>query len=131
MRLKVEIDDLTPDQWEQAVRLLKTEYTIPDGASRVCLTLLHEGEEWHLETPVSAFTSLMWGMSLAPAFKALAAPVKLAMAALTPDDDRLPASPDQCKCGFRAPELGPHPMCPAHPRFEDRISSVPLRGRDA
>lgn len=90
MRLKVEIDDLTPEQWDQAQRLLKTEYTIPDGASRVCLILMHEGEEWHVETPVSAFTSLLWGMSLAPAFKALAASVKLAMAALTPDDPALP-----------------------------------------
>ena len=25
----------------------------------------------------------------------------------TPDDE-------QCKCGFRAPELGPHPACPIH-----------------
>lgn len=78
MRLKVEINDLTPEQWDQAQRLLKTEYTIPDGASRVCLTLIHEGEEWHLETPVSRFTTLMWGMSLAPAFKELARAVKVA-----------------------------------------------------
>lgn len=78
MRLKVEIDDLTPEQWDQAQRLLKTEYTIPDGASRVCLILMYEGEEWHVETPVSAFTTLMWGMSLAPAFKELTRAVKLA-----------------------------------------------------
>lgn len=78
MRLKVEINDLTPEQWEQAQRLLKTEYTIPDGASRVCLTLVHGDELMHVETPVSAFTTLMWGMSLAPAFKELARAVKLA-----------------------------------------------------
>jgi hypothetical protein len=23
-------------------------------------------------------------------------------------------SNDSCKCGFRAPELGPHPACPVH-----------------
>lgn len=90
MRLKVEINDLAPEEWDQAKRLLKTEYTIPDGASRVCLTLIHEGEEWHLETPVSAFTSLLWGMSLGLAFRQLAATVKVAMAALTPDDPALP-----------------------------------------
>lgn len=90
MRLKVEINDLTPEQWDQAQRLLKTKYTIPDGASRVCLTLIHEGEEWHLETPVSAFTTLMWGMSLAPAFKELTRAFKEAMADLTPDDPALP-----------------------------------------
>lgn len=90
MRLKVEINDLTPEQWRQAQRLLKTEYTIPDGASRVCLTLVHGDELMHVETPVSAFTSLMWGMSLASVFKGLNQSTKVAMAALTPDDDRLP-----------------------------------------
>ena len=78
MRLKVEIDDLTPEQWDQAERLLKDSYDIPEDASRVCLTLIHGPELRHHEVPVSAFTTLMWGMSLAPAFKELARAVKLA-----------------------------------------------------
>jgi hypothetical protein len=26
------------------------------------------------------------------------------------------SAPAECKCGFRAPELGPHPLCPVHGR---------------
>lgn len=92
MRLKVEITDLTPDQWDQAQKILKTEYTIPDGASRVCLTLIHGNEERHVETPVGALTGLLTGLNLGQAFRGLSKALKTAMAALTPDDDRLPAA---------------------------------------
>ena len=83
MRLKVEITDLTPEQWEQAQNILKTGYTIPDGASQVCLTLVHGNEERHVETPVGALTGLLTGLNLGQA-------IKTAMAALTPDDPALP-----------------------------------------
>jgi hypothetical protein len=89
MRLKVEIDDLTPEQWDQAQKTLKTSYDIPENASRVCLTLVHGEEERHVETPVSALTSLLWGMSLALAFEALGEAVKTSTR-WAPDDDRLP-----------------------------------------
>jgi hypothetical protein len=95
MRLKVEIDDLTPEQWDQAQKTLKTSYDIPENASRVCLTLVHGEEERHVETPVSALTSLLWGMSLALAFEALGEAVKTSTR-WAPDDDRLP---DDRQCG--------------------------------
>lgn len=90
MRLKVEINDLTPEQWEQAQKILKAEYTIPDGASRVCLTLIHGNEERHVETPVGALTGLLTGLNLGQAFRGLSQAIKTAMAALTPDDPALP-----------------------------------------
>lgn len=39
-------------------------------------------------------------------------------------------SPDtnQCKCGFRAPELGPHPDCPTHGTNSVRLISNGGRG---
>ena len=33
------------------------------------------------------------------------------------------AADEQCKCGFRAPELGPHPLCPVHGEPEAVTSS--------
>jgi len=91
MRLKVEITDLTQDEWEQAQRTLKTSYDIPDGASRACLILIHGDEERHVETPVGVLSSLLTGLNLGSAFRGLSRAIKTAMAALTPDDDRLPA----------------------------------------
>jgi hypothetical protein len=93
MRLKTEINDLTPEQWEQAQKTLKTGYDIPDGASRVCLTLVHGDKERHVEAPVSVLTGLLFILNLVPAFRRVSdAMTKVrAMAALTPDDDRLPA----------------------------------------
>lgn len=92
MRLKTEINDLTPEQWEQAQKILKTSYDLPENASRVCLTLVHGEEERHVEAPVSALVGLLISLTLTPAFHQLAdAMTKIrAMAALTPDDDRLP-----------------------------------------
>jgi hypothetical protein len=107
MRLKAEIDDLTPDQWEQAQKILKTSYNIPENASRACITLVHGQEERHVEAPVSALISLLWGLSLGPAFKALGETTRasmrhmrerfnpVAVAALSPDDNRLPGD-GQC-----------------------------------
>jgi hypothetical protein len=91
MRLKVEIDDLTPEQWRHAQEILQASYDIPEGVGRACLTLIHGDEERHVEIPAAKVSGFLMGLSLAPAFKALATSVKLAMAALTPDDDRLPA----------------------------------------
>jgi hypothetical protein len=150
MRLKVEIDELTPDQWEQAQRMLQASYEIPDGASRACLLLMHEGEERHVEMPVSKVSVLLMGLNLVATFREMSRVVDEAMrhvrdpfhnsdtgghvAAMDrylpphskecddQDDDR-PCLLDcpvrkvdlsKCKCGFRAPELGPHPMCPVH-----------------
>lgn len=92
MRLKVEINDLTPEQWEKAQKILKTEYTIPDGASRVCLALIHGNEERHVETPVTALTDLLMSLTMGQSIKRLMDQVRVAMAALTPDDDRLPVA---------------------------------------
>lgn len=69
MRLKVEIDELDADQWDQAQRLLQAQYDIPENASRVCLTLVHKEEERHVETPVSALTGLLLTLTLVPAFR--------------------------------------------------------------
>lgn len=141
MRLKIEIDDLSPEQWRYFQESLQARYEIPDGVSRACLTVIHGDEERHVELPASRVSGLLMGTNLATTFFQLGKSVKLAMAALTPDDARLPGAPcspaceDQdddrphlldcpvrtidlskckCKCGFRAPELGPHPMCPVH-----------------
>lgn len=95
MRLKTEINDLTPEQWEQAQKILKTSYDLPENASRVCLTLVHGEEERHVEAPVSALVGLLISLTLTPAIHQLAdAMTKIkAMAVLTPDDDRLPGEP--------------------------------------
>lgn len=79
MRLKVEIMDLTPSQWEQAQRVLQTEYDIPDGASRACLVLIHNGEERHVEIPVAKLTGFLTMLTLTPAFLAMGRLVDEAM----------------------------------------------------
>lgn len=118
MRLKIEIDDLTQDQWRSAQEILKTAYDIPDGASRACLLVMHEGEERHVEVPASTVSGFLMGLNLIPAFRQVTDAVKLAMAALTPDDERLPAPDVQCspECEAQADDR-PHDLeCPTRKR---------------
>ena len=89
MRLTVNIDGLTPEQWVKAQQILRSEYDIPDGASRVCLTLVYGAEERHVETPVSALTGLLLTMTLTPAIRALADTVRMTRAIPTLDNDSL------------------------------------------
>jgi len=90
MRLKVEINDLTPDQWNHVQSLLQARYEIPEGAGRACFTVIHGEEERHVEMPASKVSGVLLGLTLVPTFRELAKHLKFAMAALTPDDDRLP-----------------------------------------
>ena len=86
MRLKAEINELSPGQWRHAQEVLLTSYDIRDSATRVCLTLVHGEEERHVELPVAVFIAVMSGLSMISATEKLSA----ARAILTPDDDRLP-----------------------------------------
>lgn len=35
----------------------------------------------------------------------------------------LASDDEQCKCGFRAPELGPHPLCPVHGERDKAVAA--------
>jgi len=81
MRLQTTITELSTEQWELAQKVLKTGYEIPADASRVCLTLEHNGEERHAEMPLGAYIGLLGAFGLT----SLATGLQTAMAALTPD----------------------------------------------
>lgn len=81
MRLKVEIDGLTPDQWDHAQKVLQARYEIPDGASRACLLLMYEGEERHVELPASRLSGFLMGLNLVSAFKELTRAMKIGLSA--------------------------------------------------
>lgn len=140
MRLKVEIDELTPDQWRHAQEVLRTSYEIPDGASRACLLLMHEGEERHVELPASQLSGFLMGLSLVPAIQGLGRAVKLAMAALTPDDASLPRGFEpEFKAADHNPDTGGEvaardvqcsPECKAQDDDRPHHLKCPTRGTD-
>lgn len=98
MRLKVEIDDLTPDQWATAQEVLRESYDIPERANRMCLTLVHGDEERHVEAPAGMLTGLLLSMAIRPTLQIIHSAMghlldpfnPVVVATLTPDDDRLP-----------------------------------------
>lgn len=93
MRLKVEINDLTPEQWEQAQEVLQAEYEIPNGASRMCLTILHGEEERHVEAPVMTLVSVVMSLTIAPAIRKLSDAVRESSNMFTPVELRDPLTP--------------------------------------
>ena len=87
MRLKVEITELVLAQWDAVQRVVRTEYEFPENASRACVTLVHGDEERHAEMPLTALMGLLVVLGMTPSIEAL----NVALAALAPDDARLPA----------------------------------------
>ncbi|HEU4751970.1 MAG TPA: hypothetical protein VFU47_02600, partial [Armatimonadota bacterium] len=107
MRLNSTLSGLTDEDWALIQELLRPSYEIEARAVRVCLTVVHGAEERHVEIPLGTFTEVMVALTLTRNMRN----ALRAEAALTPD--ALPDEP-RCRCGFRAPELGPHPACPVH-----------------
>ena len=70
MRLQIEITDMTDGEWKYAQEVIRAEYQIPAGASRVCLTMTHGDEERHVEMPLASFVGVSTGLILAGAFRA-------------------------------------------------------------
>jgi hypothetical protein len=81
MRVQTTITDLSEDQWAFAQEVLRTQYEIPAGSSRACLTLEHAGEERHVELPLAALIGFQSALGLHASLRAF----RTAMAALTPD----------------------------------------------
>lgn len=108
MRLATTLTELTEEDWTMVQALLRPSYDIKANATRVCLTVVHGAEERHTELPMGAFFEVMAGLAVHRTLRN----TLVALAALTPD--ALSEPEIECKCGFRAPELGPHPDCPAH-----------------
>jgi hypothetical protein len=79
MRLQTTITGMTAVEWKFAQEVLRTEYTIGPDASRVCLTLEHEGEERHAEMPLGAFVGFVAGLGVNNT-------VQTVLAALSPDE---------------------------------------------
>ena len=109
MRLTTTLTELTDEDWTTVQGLLRPSYDIKPGATRVCLTVVHGAEERHAELPLGTFVETLAALALGRTVRN----ALTALAALSPDT--LPDVPEiECKCGFRAPELGPHPECPSH-----------------
>jgi hypothetical protein len=124
MRLKMEIDELTTDQWEHAQKILQAVYDIPDGASRACLVLSHKGEERHVEMPASKVSGFLMGLSLVPALRQMTDAVKMARAALTPDDPDLPRGFEP---EYRSAQCSPE--CEAQDDDRPHLLDCPIRRR--
>lgn len=106
MRLKVEINDLTPGQWEHAQRILQASYEIPEGVGRACLTVIHGQEERHVEMPASKVSGVLMGLSVFPAFQELSRQIRTALAVLTPDDSQPPRERETHGSSDHAPDEG-------------------------
>lgn len=104
MRINIEVTDLSRGQWSNLQGVLMTSYDMTGVTLRACVRFERDALERHVEMPMREFMTVL---------ACLARVQRRAEAALTPD-----ALPDeqgvQCYCGFRAPELGPHPDCPVH-----------------
>lgn len=95
MKVQVTVSNLSPEQWRE-VNELPVTVDIPDGVVRACVVF--EGgsaEERHLELPIKVLSTILTGLGR-----------------LNPTSHFVLNG--ECKCGFHAPELGPHPMCPVH-----------------
>lgn len=80
MRLQTTITELAPEQWVLAQKVLRTEYKIPENASRVCLTLEHQGEDRHVEMQVGTYIGLLASLGLT----SLANAIEETMSAMAP-----------------------------------------------
>lgn len=90
MRIQTTISDMDPDQWVVAQGILQAEYDIPADATRVCLTLNHQGEERHVGIPLGAYIGLLGALGM----DSLTQGLRTAMAVLTPDAVPGELSPD-------------------------------------
>lgn len=85
MRLNVDMTGLTDQNWIDLQDILRAQYEIPDGATRVCLVATHGELERHVEMPVGSLVSVLLSLMLRPGIRL----IQTAMAALTPDDKDL------------------------------------------
>jgi hypothetical protein len=90
MRIQTTITDMSGDQWVVAQGILTAEYDIPADATRVCLTLDHEGEDRHVGIPLGAYIGLLGALGM----DSLTRGLLTAMAVLTPDAFPGELSPD-------------------------------------
>lgn len=135
MRAMIKVSDLTLRQWEWLQSNLKVEYGVSGSDVRVCVQfeLVPEVGPAYREMSVRDFMALMsrlkdvhtcdHGSSLVgetPSMFDGADPVRdYADGCQSYGPYKAPeVTPmgHKCKCGFRAPELGPHPACPNHGR---------------
>lgn len=90
MRIQTTITDMDPDQWVTAQGILQAEYDIPADATRVCLTLNHQGEERHVGIPLGAYIGLLGALGM----DSLTQGLRTAMAVVMPDTFPVELTPD-------------------------------------
>lgn len=91
MRLQVNVIELDEERWAYLQANVRTEYQIPEDASRVCLTFSYGEEERHVEMSVGALIGLLMGLGMVGVTREL----RNAMAKLRPVD--LPTFLDQVR----------------------------------
>jgi hypothetical protein len=64
------ITDLDQERWDYLQRNVRTEYEIPEGTTRLCLTFSREGEERHAEMPLGVMIGLLVGLGMTGTFTA-------------------------------------------------------------
>jgi hypothetical protein len=131
MRLKVEIDDLTPDQWSCAQRMLQVSYDIPDGASRACVTLTHQGEERHVEMPASRVSGLLMGLTLTTELRELGRTVNEAMRHIRAPFQTVVGHNPDTGGAVAAWDVQCSPACEAQDDDRPHHLECPTRKRDA
>jgi hypothetical protein len=71
VRAQMTITDLDQESWDYLQRNVRAEYKIPQGTTRVCLTFSREAEERHVELPLVTMITLLAGLVVSGAAKAL------------------------------------------------------------
>jgi hypothetical protein len=64
MRLQITITEMDEERWAYLQSNVHTDYNIPEGSSRVCLTFTHGEEERHAEMTIGAVVGLLVGLGL-------------------------------------------------------------------
>jgi hypothetical protein len=62
MKVRVEVDNLTDEQWEVIGKVLRTEYPIRENMLVVCVVIAHGEEERHVQMPVNVLAHLLSGL---------------------------------------------------------------------
>lgn len=62
MRIQMAMIELDEERWAYLQANVQTEYKIPEGASRVCLTFGYGEEERHVEMPMGTIVGLLMGL---------------------------------------------------------------------
>jgi hypothetical protein len=131
MRLKMEIDDLTPDQWCRAQEILQVSYDMSDGASRACVTITHQGEERHVEMPVSRVPGLLMGLALTETLRELGRTVNEAMRHIRAPFQTVAGHNPDTGGAVAARDVQCSPACEAQDDDRPHHLECPTRKRDA